>query len=264
MITRKTIQAHRSNFGGTRAYSSIKYIIFHYTANDGDTGEANAKYFQGADRKASAHDFVDDTSITNSVPYNYVAWSVGGAKWSDCAQTGGGKLYGVATNANSINVELCDTARDGRYQASEKTLENAVVLCRELMKKYSIDIDHVIRHFDVNGKHCPAYFMDDAAWESFKMWIMGYGFKINKSYAAAQDCYLRTSPGTGFNKVSYARLSDALKKKCRSKIGQAVFKKGRGFRLMRVKCAGSDLWGKMKSGYWVPLVYGGKIRAKEK
>ena len=25
-----------------------------------------------------------------------------------------------------------------------------------------------MRHFDVTGKHCPAYFMDSAAWEAFK------------------------------------------------------------------------------------------------
>jgi N-acetylmuramoyl-L-alanine amidase len=36
------------------------------------------------------------------------------------------------------------------------------------MKKYNIDIDHVYRHFDVTGKHCPAYFMNASAWAEFK------------------------------------------------------------------------------------------------
>jgi N-acetylmuramoyl-L-alanine amidase CwlA len=26
----------------------------------------------------------------------------------------------------------------------------------------------VVRHFDVTGKHCPAYFMEPTAWELFK------------------------------------------------------------------------------------------------
>lgn len=46
-IKRKTALAHKSNYGGSRSTSEIKYIVIHYTANDGDTDEANGKYFQG-------------------------------------------------------------------------------------------------------------------------------------------------------------------------------------------------------------------------
>ncbi len=153
-VTRKTALAHKSNFGGTRALSSIRYIVLHYTANDGDSGESNAKYFQKPNRNASAHYFVDDDSITQSVPDNFIAWSVGGKKYTDCEKTGGGKLYGTATNANSISIEMCDTKKDGKLRATEKTMKNAAALCMELMEKYHIDISRVIRHFDVNGKHC--------------------------------------------------------------------------------------------------------------
>ena len=52
-------------------------------------------------------------------------------------------MYGVITNANSISVELCDTARDGRYQASEATLQNAAALCRKLMRKPRFDFSSV-------------------------------------------------------------------------------------------------------------------------
>lgn len=261
-VKRKTALAHRSNYGGERPLSAIEYIIMHYTANDGDTDEANGKYFQGANRQASAHDFVDDDSITHSVPYNFIAWSVGGQKWSDCAQTGGGKLYGIATNANSISIEMCDTVRDGKIMATEKTMENAAMLCRELMDRFNIDIDHVIRHFDVNGKHCPEYFMDNAAWEGFKDRLRGAKFETGRIYAVTQDCYLRKSPKTGRNKEKYAALSDAAKKKCRNQLGTAVFKKGSTFRLTEARSVGGDVWGKIASGYWVPLKYKGKIRAK--
>lgn len=260
-VIRKTALAHKSNYGGMRPLSAIKYIVIHYTANDGDTDEGNGSYFQGAGRQASAHYFVDDDSITRSVPDNYVAWSVGGGKWADCAKTGGGKLYGIATNANTLNIELCDTARDGKIQATEKTMENAAMLCRELMQKYNIDIGHVIRHFDVNGKHCPAYFMEDAAWEGFKGRLRPHKFQTDKTYTTVQACYLRTSPDAGaMNKVKYSTLSDAVKKKCRGKLGYAIFRKGKAFRLAKVKYAGADAWGRMKSGYWVPLVYKGKVR----
>ena len=263
-VMRKTVLAHKSNFGGTRALSSIRYIVLHYTANDGDSDESNTKYFQASDRNASAHYFVDDDSITQSVPDNFIAWSVGGKKYTDCEKTGGGKMYGIATNANSISIEMCDTKKDGKLQATEKTMKNAAALCMELMEKYNIDISRVIRHFDVNGKHCPAYFMDAAAWEEFKNRLHKHKFETGRTYTATQSCYLRKSAGTGKNTVPYCSLSDAVRKKCRNALGPAVFRKGKTFRLMKVLCSGEDAWGQMKSGYWVPLVYKGKARAEMK
>lgn len=96
-----------------------------------------------------------------------------------------------------------------------------------------------------------------------KTWVKYPVFKTDKSYVTTQACYLRKTAGTGDNKVDYASLSDAVKKKCRQKTGFAIFKKEKNFRLTKVKLVGSNVWGQMKSGYWVPLVYGGKIRAKE-
>ena len=261
-MKRKTILANKGNFGGVRSYSSIKYIVLHYTANDGDKAENNAKYFQTAHKPAaSAHYFVDDNEIVQSVPDNYIAWSVGGNRYFDIEKTGGAKLYKKVTNANSISIEMCGTKRDGKGTASEKTMKNAVDLCLDLMDKYNIDIDHVVRHFDVTGKHCPVYFMSDAAWETFKDRIRNYNFETDKSYVATQACYLRKSPGAGDNKVDYNALSDAVKKKCRKKAGFAVFKKGKKFRLMKVRVVSGNVWGRMKSGYWVPLVYNRKARA---
>lgn len=162
------ILCNRANYGERRDASAVRYLVYHYTGNDGDTARANAVYYANATVKASAHYFVDGTEIVQSVPELYTAWSVGGKKWSDCAQTGGGTLHGVVTNANSISIEMCDTVRDGQLMATEATLANAAALGRKLMTLYGIPIDRVVRHFDVTGKHCPAYFMDSAAWEAFK------------------------------------------------------------------------------------------------
>ena len=157
--------AHKSNYGGARPLSQIKYIVIHYTANDGDKAWNNANYFQGANRKASAHYFVDDNNVYQSVLDNYTAWSVGGSKYADCSKTGGGKLYGKCTNANSISIELCDTNKNGTVYPTTATIKLAIELTKQLMSKYNIPVDRVIRHFDVNGKHCPAYWMDNSKWE---------------------------------------------------------------------------------------------------
>lgn len=160
--------AAAGNYGGRRDAADIRYLVLHYTGNDGDTDEGNGAYFAGNTVKSSAHYFVDDDSVTRSVPDLRIAWSVGGKKYASCAETGGGTMYGVVTNTNSISIELCDTQRDGKVQAGEATLANAAALCRELMARYGIPAENVYRHFDVTGKLCPAYMVEDAAWRRFK------------------------------------------------------------------------------------------------
>lgn len=165
--------ANPENYGGERTAAQIRYLVLHYTGNDGDTAAGNASYFQRTVTKTSAHYFVDDREVWRSVPELWTAWAVGGKKWGDAAETGGGTLYGTVNNTNSISVELCDTAKDGALRASEETLARGAELCREIMGRYWIPLERVVRHFDVTGKHCPAYFMDPAAWAGFKARLDG-------------------------------------------------------------------------------------------
>lgn len=160
--------ANSGNYGGSRNASQIRYLVYHYTGNDGDRAANNAKYFQNNIVKASAHYFVDDTTVWRSVPDLKVAWSVGGSKYANADKTGGGIMYGIITNTNSLSIEMCDTIRNGVYQASEATLANAAALGRELMEKYGIPIENVYRHFDVTGKHCPSYLVNAQKWAEFK------------------------------------------------------------------------------------------------
>lgn len=160
--------ANSGNYGGSRNASQIRYLVYHYTGNDGDKAANNAKYFQNNIVKASAHYFVDDTTVWRSVPDLKVAWSVGGSKYANADKTGGGTMYGVITNTNSLSIEMCDTIRNGVYQASEATLANAAALGRALMEKYGIPIENVYRHFDVTGKHCPSYLVSAQKWAEFK------------------------------------------------------------------------------------------------
>lgn len=166
MVNIKVKTANRSNYGGKRSTADIKYIVIHYTANDGDTDEGNGNYFANNIVRASAHYFVDDDSITRSVPDDYIAWAVGGSKYKN---TKGGTFYGKCTNANSISVELCDAKKNGVYDFTETTMKNAADLVKLLMKKYNVPIERVIRHYDVTGKVCPKPFVDDEkAWKEFK------------------------------------------------------------------------------------------------
>ena len=160
--------ANSGNYGGSRNAGQIRYLVFHYTGNDGDRAVLNVAYFQNNVVKASAHYFVDDTTVYRSVPDLRVAWAVGGSRYVNAAQTGGGSMYGVVTNTNSLSIELCDTVKNGSYQATEATLSNAAALGLELMEKYNIPAENVYRHFDVTGKHCPSYLIKADKWAAFK------------------------------------------------------------------------------------------------
>ena len=172
MVKIKAQLAHRSNYGGKRT-AKIEWIVMHYTANDGDSDESNARYFQQPlNPVASAHYFVDDDSITRSVPDDFVAYHCG-------AQT---YRHPSCRNANSIGVELCDAKRDGRVMATDKTIANAAELVYSLCKQYGIPYDHIIRHYDVTGKLCPAYWVQGDGLQKFRKQVEEVGEVVTDSY----------------------------------------------------------------------------------
>ena len=135
-----------------------KYIVIHYTANNGDTALGNCKYFYSTDRGASAHYFVDETGVWQCVEDNNVAWHCGASSYK----------HPYCRNNNSIGVELC-SRKSGNYYFMNKTVDNAVELVKMLMDKYNVPIENVIRHYDVTGKICPEPFVRDIkAWQDFK------------------------------------------------------------------------------------------------
>ncbi len=165
----KTQPAHPSNYKkSNRKPDGSYYIVWHYTANDGDSSENNAAYFQTPNLNTSANYFADDDSIILSVDPTDIAYAVGGEKWTDATDTGGGRLYGIAKNANCISIEVCDTKKDGVIYPTEKTLNNAIELTASLMKTYGIPLDHVIRHFDITGKPCPIWALEESSWHNIK------------------------------------------------------------------------------------------------
>lgn len=182
MVPIKTNYANSANHGGMG--TKKKYIVIHYTANDGDSDENNGRYFANNVVKASAHFFVDDDSITCSVPEKYKAYAVGGNKYSNCHLTGGGKLYGKCTNSNSISIELCDNVKNGTIYPSQKTIQNAIELTEKLMKEHGIPAANVIRHFDVTGKPCPAYWCGSEA--NNAKWYSEFHDKLNAEIKEAK------------------------------------------------------------------------------
>lgn len=172
MVRIKEQLACRSNYGGRRT-NKIEWIVMHYTGNDGDSDESNARYFESPlNPVASAHYFVDDDSITRSVPDEFVAYHCGAQSYK----------HAHCRNANSIGVELCDARRDGAIMATEKTLQNAAELVYWLCKQYNIPYDHIITHYMVTGKLCPAYWVHGDGLIRFRKQVEEVGEVVEKSY----------------------------------------------------------------------------------
>ena len=144
---------------------AIKYLAIHFTAGSSSKeGRAMTTKRTFETRDASADFCVDDRDIVqfNPDPKNYYCWAVGDAKKQT---TGGAKFNGLATNSNTISIEICSSCKYGYSLAvpnhegwyfTKEVLDNAVKLTKLLMQKYGIPIGRVVRHYDITGKLCPA------------------------------------------------------------------------------------------------------------
>lgn len=152
------IPCNAKNFSSGRT-QPIEFLVIHYTANNGDTVQNNLDYFAGNAVGASAHYFVDENGYGQSVKDQDTAWHCGANSYR----------HKACRNANSIGMELCSRKDSkGNYYFLDQTVYNAAALARQLMQTYGIDRTHVLRHYDVTGKRCPAPMVDTPTlWENF-------------------------------------------------------------------------------------------------
>ena len=133
-----------------------KYIVVHYVGAQSSTALNNCKYFAGGDRQASAHYFVDDTSIWQCIEDQHGAWHVGNTRTE-------------VNNKNSLGIEMC--CMGPNLMVTEKTEANTVDLVKYLMNKYNIPVANVRTHYQVSGgtKTCPNWSANNwARWNNFK------------------------------------------------------------------------------------------------
>lgn len=151
--TNKTISNNRK----------IEYLVLHYVGAV-STARNNASYFKNTYRGASAHYFVDDNEVVQVVEDKDIAWHCGNDVY-----------YSSARNSNSLSIEMCCyKMSNGNLNVSSDTEARAIELSKELIKKYNIPIENVVRHYDVTHKNCPAPFVtDEEKWNNFKKKLQG-------------------------------------------------------------------------------------------
>ena len=141
----------------------IEYIVMHYVGAV-STARNNASYFKNTYRGASAHYFVDDNEIVQVVEDTDIAWHCGNDVY-----------YCGARNSNSLSIEMCCyKMKNGNLNITAGVEEKAIELAKELIKKYNIKIENVVRHYDVTKKNCPAPMVSDVErWNNFKKKLQG-------------------------------------------------------------------------------------------
>lgn len=138
---------------GTKS-EKIKGIVIHYTANPGSTAQNNRDYFQG----------LKDTHET-SVSSHFVVGLEG--EIIQCVPTWEYAYASNSRNKDTISIECCHEDESGVF--NKKTYSSMVKLTAWLCKKFDLTEQDVIRHYDVTGKNCPKYFVEnEEAWKQFR------------------------------------------------------------------------------------------------
>lgn len=126
----------------------INGIVLHYVGNPGTTAQANRNYFASlasgeANTFASSHFIVGlEGEVVQCIPLTEIAYASNDR------------------NGDTIAIEVCHPDETGQYspETYQQVVELTAFLCHEL------DLDpetQVIRHYDVTGKICPKYYVEN-------------------------------------------------------------------------------------------------------
>ncbi|NHM25444.1 hypothetical protein G7K71_08550 [Desulfofundulus sp. TPOSR] len=168
-----------------------KAVVVHWTANTnrGANARANRDYFETHPQdKVSAHWIVDDREAILCIPEDEMAYHVGARVYRPEAL----QKLSRYPNDCTIGVEICVNA-DADFAV---TYRNAVDLVADILRRYGWGVDRIWRHYDVTGKDCPRFFVNDAtarqygfagaesAWSGFKKDVQAVliGRKVEKVF----------------------------------------------------------------------------------
>ena len=137
------------------ALEKIDAVVIHYVGNPGTTAQANRNYFASLSSGeegtyASSHFIVGlEGEVLQCIPLTEISYASN------------------TRNSDTVAIEVCHPDETGKFSAVtyDRVVELTAWLCREFRLKPEKD---VIRHYDVSGKVCPKYFVEDPeAWEQF-------------------------------------------------------------------------------------------------
>lgn len=197
----------------SRGNIKIQFIVCHYLG----VPNADNPYLYGGGYGGHFYVHRNGTTYCAADPRTAVVWHCGGGLQG----SGGHQFHGVCTNYNSIGIECgvyyTDNVKEGdgdsnKWYFSEETQESLVRLVSKLMDEYKIDIDHVIRHYDVTGKICPNPYVKNNGkngnwtWDEFKANLKQY--RKNGSITIPDRASAPVSVPTSSNTKTYLSKGD--------------------------------------------------------
>lgn len=130
--------------------SEINGIVIHYTANPGTTAQNNRDYFNKLDTTVCSHFVIGlEGEIIQCVPLDERS-----AASND-------------RNIDTISIEVCHQDETGKF--NDATYASLIKLTAWLCENSGLDEHDIIRHYDVTGKLCPLYYVEnEEKWEELK------------------------------------------------------------------------------------------------
>ena len=143
------IHLHNTARTGTEL-DGVKNIVIHYVGNPNTSAQNNRDYFDKDSTEVSSH-FVAglEGEIIQCVPL----WEKSAASnWR---------------NSDTISIEVCHPDDTGKF--NDVTYNSVIKLASWLLNELGLDESAVIRHYDITGKLCPLYYVENEdAWNQMK------------------------------------------------------------------------------------------------
>lgn len=152
------------------AIDSIDHIAIHYTANPGASAIANRNYFENLaftqQTKVSSHFVVGlDGEVVQCIPTAEISYATN------------------ERNVDTLSIECCHPDETGLF--NDATYDSVVKLTAWLCTRFGLTEEDVIRHYDVTGKNCPKYYVENPdAWAQMKSDIAA---RIQEDYVLQEN-----------------------------------------------------------------------------
>lgn len=137
---------------------AVNNIVIHYVANPGTTAAGNRSFFDGladqdpeqGDTFKSSHFIVGlEGEVVQCIPIDEIAYANG------------------PRNEDTVSIEVCHPDETGKF--NDATYESVVRLSAWLCDALDLSAKDLLRHYDVNGKDCPRYYVaHEDAWKQLK------------------------------------------------------------------------------------------------
>ena len=156
-ISEEYINIHDSARTGNKL-KRLNNIVVHYVGNPETTAKQNRDFFNNDGTDVSSHFVVGlEGEIIQCLPLDEIS------------------AASNHRNGDTISVEVCHPDDSGRY--NKQTYSSLIKLLTWLCSTLDLSAEDVIRHYDVTGKLCPLYYVENP--EEWEMLINDLMLSLN-------------------------------------------------------------------------------------